>query len=303
MSQYLNSSVEIVAVLISAANGEAKVLTLNQGEELPHGPLDIDNPSLQKSVRQWVYRQTNHPLGYVEQLYTFIDKNYYHLLVGYLGLVKEQEKETLQAASWINWYVYFPWEDHRIQRPEWINQKLVPLLEKWLTKAKNEYELQQRQHRINLCWGINGYEWNEEYVLQRYELLYEANLVPESPYYQEMLSIKYTGKRMMHDYRRILATAVARLRAKIKYRPVVFELMPETFTLLSLQECVEALSGISLHKQNFRRLINKQNLIEPMQGEMLQVNRGRPAQLFKFKENILLEREIMGSKLPQLPNK
>ena len=48
---------------------------------------------------------------------------------------------------------------------------------------------------------------------------------------------------MILDHRRILATGIARLRAKIKYHPVVFELMPETFTLLQLQRCVEALAG------------------------------------------------------------
>ena len=45
------------------------------------------------------------------------------------------------------------------------------------------------------------------------------------------------------DHRRILATGIARLRAKIKYRPVVFELMPPDFTLLQLQRSVEALGG------------------------------------------------------------
>ena len=67
---------------------------------------------------------------------------------------------------------------------------------------------------------------------------------------------------MRHDHRRILATGIARLRAKIKYRPVVFELMPPPFTLLQLQRAVEALAGRLLHKQNFRRLIEQQGLVE-----------------------------------------
>ena len=67
---------------------------------------------------------------------------------------------------------------------------------------------------------------------------------------------------MIADHRRILATGIARLRAKIKYRPVVFELMPPTFTLLQLQRTVEALAGWLVHKQNFRRLIEQQELVE-----------------------------------------
>ena len=51
------------------------------------------------------------------------------------------------------------------------------------------------------------------------------------------------------------AAAIARLRGKLKYRPVVFELMAPAFTLLELQRAVEALAGLRLHKQNFRRLV------------------------------------------------
>ena len=74
--------------------------------------------------------------------------------------------------------------------------------------------------------------------------------------------IPLPGMPMRHDHRRILATGIARLRAKIKYRPVVFELMPPHFTLLQLQRAVEALAGQPLHKQNFRRLIEQQGLVE-----------------------------------------
>ena len=66
---------------------------------------------------------------------------------------------------------------------------------------------------------------------------------------------------MRFDHRRILATAIARLRAKLKYRPVVFELMPAEFTLTELQHTVEAISGRLLHKQNFRRLVEMEALV------------------------------------------
>ena len=70
------------------------------------------------------------------------------------------------------------------------------------------------------------------------------------------------GRPMIGDHRRILATGIARVRAKIKYNPVVFELMPAVFTLLQLQRCVEAIAGLSVHKPNFRRLIEQQQLVE-----------------------------------------
>ncbi len=67
----------------------------------------------------------------------------------------------------------------------------------------------------------------------------------------------------MFDHRRILATALSRLRGKLKYRPVVFELLPPTFTLTTLQRTVESISGRHLHKQNFRRVVENAALVEP----------------------------------------
>jgi hypothetical protein len=68
---------------------------------------------------------------------------------------------------------------------------------------------------------------------------------------------------MASDHRRVLATALGRIRGKLAYRPVVFELLPGEFTLLQLQRVAEALSGTHLHKQNFRRLVMNANLVEP----------------------------------------
>ena len=106
-----------------------------------------------------------------------------------------------------------------------------------------------------------------------------------------------TGVPMAADHRRILATAIGRLRGKIKYRPVVFELMPPAFTLLQLQLTVEALSGVRLHKQNFRRLVEQQGLVEET-GAMTAETGGRPARLVRFRHDVLAERAITGTKLP-----
>ncbi|MDE1937533.1 MAG: NAD regulator, partial [Alphaproteobacteria bacterium] len=104
------------------------------------------------------------------------------------------------------------------------------------------------------------------------------------------------GTGMLFDHRRILATAIARLRGKMKYRPVVFELMPPAFTLLELQRTVEAISGIRLHKQNFRRLVEGQGLVEGT-GKMSALSRGRPAELFRFRREVLRERPSPGVRL------
>ena len=94
--------------------------------------------------------------------------------------------------------------------------------------------------------------------MERYELLYQLELVAEAtidglvrdgewgPRAIEAASRacdEGLGRPMALDHRRILATALGRIRGKLAYRPVVFELVPETFTLLQLQRVVEALSG------------------------------------------------------------
>ena len=132
-------------------------------------------------------------------------------------------------------------------------------------------------------------------ALQRYELLYEAGLASEAK-----LSGRGGGgfgRAMVADHRRILATGIARLRAKIKYNPVVFELMPPAFTLLQLQRCVEAIAGMNLHKPNFRRLIEQQQLVEET-GEVVAETGGRPAKAFRFREAVKEERAVAGTKLP-----
>ena len=103
---------------------------------------------------------------------------------------------------------------------------------------------------------------------------------------------------MQGDHRRILATGIARLRAKIQYHPVVFELMPDAFTLGRLQTAVEALAGQALHKQNFRRLVMQQDLVEPTGGTDTETG-GRPARLYRFRRAILDERTVAGTKLPR----
>ncbi len=281
---------ELIAVIVAVTDGEPRVLTIDEGRALPSGPFELTHRSLQAGMRSWVEQQTHHPLGYVEQLYTFADRD--RTLTGqrvvsisYLGLTREARASGEQGVSWQSWYRYFPWEDHRGGAPA-IEATIAARLRAWADRA-------ERQRRVAITFGHDGRAWNEELILQRYELLWEAGLVPESPQATEPID----GEAMMHDHRRILATGIARLRAKIKYRPVVFELMPPRFTLLQLQRAVEALAGRRLHKQNFRRLIEQQDLVEET-GEITAETRGRPAKLFRFRGDVLAERAVTGSKLP-----
>jgi hypothetical protein len=302
---------DLIAVLVAVTSGDPRVLTIQDQCALPSGPFELAHRSLQAGLRAWVERQTRLPLGYVEQLYTFADRDrggagQHVISISYLGLTREQEASGENEASWRSWYSYFPWEDHRDGDPSMIEAELLPRLESWAGAGRDAGTRQHRRQRVAITFGCDGRAWNEELVLQRYELLYEAGLIPEAARGSPPGTLRSggaagplpgTGQPMILDHRRILATGIARLRAKIKYHPVVFELMPETFTLLQLQRCVEALAGRLVHKQNFRRLIEQQNLVEET-GETTPDTGGRPAKLFRFRREVLNQRAISGTKLP-----
>jgi hypothetical protein len=297
---------ELTAVIVAVTDGQPRVLTIDDGEALPSGPFEASHRSLQAGLRSWVGTQTHHPLGYVEQLYTFADLDRKKeatgrvVSVSYLGLTREVSTARRGNAAWEPWYRFFPWEDFRGSNTILSEGLLTAPLLEWAENADDSATARNRRRRVAINFGLLGQKWNEELVLQRYELLWEACLVAESRAPANILSEPVRsalGEPMQHDHRRILATGIARLRAKIKYRPVVFELMPPSFTLLQLQRTVEALAGRLLHKQNFRRLIDQQDLVEET-GEVTTETGGRPAKLFRFRGEVLAERRVAGTKLP-----
>jgi hypothetical protein len=308
--QSASVTVDLTAVIVAVTDGEPRVLTVGGGgtgvvEGLPSGPLARRHRTLEQGLRAWVEAQTGQSLGYVEQLYTFGDLDRQSagageqarvLSVGYLALVREPRSEAGTPASWRDWYRYFPWEDWRHGRPAMLDE-LEPSLNEWAQSARTVGERQGRRERLAVAFGIGSDRWSEDRVLERYELAYETGLVPEvhRDHPAEPLPgpEEGTGIAMQADHRRILATAIARLRGKIKYRPVVFELMPPTFTLLQLQQAVEALSGMRLHKPNFRRLVEQQGLVEDTGAVTLETG-GRPARLVRFRREALVERPAPG---------
>jgi hypothetical protein len=303
-------SIGLSAAIVSVDKENPSVLVVaHQAMEdaLPFGPFDpATQRTLESGLRKWVGEQTQFEIGYTEQLYTFGDRGR-HLAapdesarvvsVGYLALTQPAEPKA-PDTRWRGWYQYFPWEDWRSERPPVIDGVILPALRKFVKDAGSPAAAERRRDRMRLCFGEGGIAWDEERVLERYELLYEAGLVQEASRDGGGKSVQppELGSPMLFDHRRILATAIARLRGKMKYRPVVFELMAASFTLLELQRTVEAISGRQLHKQNFRRLVAEQGLVEGT-GKFSAPARGRPAELFRFRREVLRERPAPGLRL------
>lgn len=302
------------AVMVAIDGDTPRVLVSRRetGENaLPFGMFDPDrHRTFDLSLRGWVREQTGFELGYVEQLYTFGDKdrempeatlagaptNARVISVGYLALTPEARPAGASfEARWNSWYKYFPWEDHRSGRPALIDGQIVPRLLTWA--AGNE----RRLERARSAFGLDGANWVEERVLDRYELLYEAGLVSECARDAGLPNPDiHLGEAMASDHRRILATAISRLRGKVKYRPVVFELMPERFTLSALQRAVEGIFGLPLHTQNFRRALEKTGFVAGT-GAMETGTGGRPAELYRFCREHAAGMAIGGLSAPRKP--
>jgi hypothetical protein len=309
----------LTAAIVAAEADEPTILVAGDATDgepragLPSGPFDPrEHRTFEMGLRAWVEAQTGLRVGYVEQLYTFGDRGRHTdatdgsphgVSVGYLALTRPSEdKAVLQASGsgFEPWYRFFPWEDWRNQRPAILDDAILPELEEWVQRPLPDEPRRpfSRGERLRLCFATGGGPWDEEKALDRYELLYEAGLVEEARRDGREAALKRAklpslGEVMRFDHRRILATAIARLRAKLKYRPVIFELMAPEFTLTELQHTVEAIAGRHLHKQNFRRLVETAALVEPT-GEMSMTTGGRPAALFRFRRDVLQERPAPG---------
>ena len=89
---------ELIAVVTAITGDEPRVMTVRAGLALPSGPFEFGHRTLQSGLREWIHEQTHHPVGYLEQLYTFADRDRNNdipggrtISIGYLGLVREQE--------------------------------------------------------------------------------------------------------------------------------------------------------------------------------------------------------------------
>jgi hypothetical protein len=309
------------AVVVAVRDGQPVVLTVRphdapgQAAGLPFGPFDPDGDrTFELALRAFVTAQTRFDLGYVEQLYTFGDKGRDApvadlgdgsaggdeaprvISVGYLGLTPQAIDTHAPDSAWADWRRFFPYEDWREGRPPAL-VNLEPTLRQWAATGLN------RASRVRLLFALDGAPWNEERVLERYELLYEAGIAPEAARDRgerpSPATASAAGEPMASDHRRILATAISRLRGKLKYRPVIFEMMPDAFTLSALQRAVEAVAGVALHKQNFRRALERAELVEGL-GRQDQETGGRPAELFRFRRELLGARPVSGLSLPLL---
>lgn len=302
------------AVVMGLREGELAALAVRHDglPGLPFGPFAPEGSrTFELALRAFVAAQTGFDLGYVEQLYTFGDQGRDAPLadvgagaarvvsVGYLALTATAADAARPDASWLRLYKVFPWEDWRQGRPPTLD-RIAEALRPWIDQAPEADARAPRRDRVEALFALGDGRWNEERVLERYELLYEAGLVAEAARDHASAPAAAAGElgvAMLSDHRRILATALGRLRGKLKYRPVIFELTPAEFTLSELQRAVEATAGVPLHKGNFRRMVERTGLVESV-GRLSSATGGRPAELFRASPETRTLRSGTGISLP-----
>lgn len=296
MPRLSEADIELVAVVVAVIDDQPMVrIVPDGGGKLPSARYRLGaGQSLDGSLRAGVLRETGLALGFVEQLQCVAltpsngrtddgEAPQSRLSISYLTLAHAGEHDLSAADGWRSWYAFFPWEDWRRGRPQILRELIEPKLRAWADFETGADEMGlTRLERACMMFGLDGASWDEERVIERYDLLAEAGFLDSN-----------LGQKLSGDQRRTLAVAVGRLRSKLKSRPVVFELMPERFTLFELQRTVEALLGPHLHKQNFRRLVEHMGLVEPTEGIKSHTG-GRPAKLFRFRHSVLLERSQPG---------
>lgn len=323
--------IELTAAVIAVMNDEPVVRTVSDQADrtiAPRLPSTVYEPSaigLEQVLRAGVLAQTGLGIDHVEQLRTFAEFSggaggnlkqragdpaigQGRIAIGYLALAHAQAEAERPGTRWNSFYQYFPWEDWRRGKPTILGEVVEPCLAAWAVAPRKTGDdgALNRHDRVRIAFGLDGGGWDEEKVVERFDLLDDAGLIEESRLESRNAADFQAGGRALgmplaRNHREMLAIAMSWLRAKIKYRPVIFDLMPDEFTLYELQRSVEAILGPHLHKQNFRRLVETMGLVEPT-GELKTHTGGRPAKLFRFRRDVLLERlqpgvRVRGSRL------
>ncbi len=215
--------------------------------------------------------------------------------ISYLGLTREASAAGEPDAGWRNWYRYFPWEDWRDGPPR-VRRAIEPRLGAWARGAGDARSAASASSGSSVAFAC-GARWNEELVLQRYEMLCEAGLVPEAGTAAKAtrsVAGRADGARPS-PHPRDRHCAAAR-QDQIPPGGVRAD-AAEASRCCTCSARSRRWPGVRLHKQNFRRLIEQQGLVEET-GEVSTETGGRPAKLFRFRREVLVERAISGARLP-----
>jgi len=247
------------------ADKELKILMIKRGKHpfkgqwaLPGGFVQIDE-SLEQAAARELKEETNIDNIYMEQLYTWgdvqRDPRMRVISTSYIGLA--DSKSLIIKA------------DDDADDATWFTVK-CKLYEERKVSTPDGYKLEKLYNLI-----LSGEDENVlNAAIRKVKVIEDKNC----KIYQEIVQ----SNEIAFDHAKIIAYAIERLRTKIEYTDIAFNLMPELFTLTELQQVYEVILDTELLKANFRRKTSHM-VIET--NEYTKDAGHRPSKLFRFNTN------------------
>ena len=240
---------------------ELKVLMIKRGDHpfinkwaIPGGFVNIKE-SMEEAAKRELFEETGVENIYLEQLYTWGDVNrdprMRVIYTSYMALV---DKDTLDIKA-----------GDDVADAKWFSVK-TEILKEVKTNTDNGYM----------------YEKYIKLALECHEIVLNGEVIERKLYENKKLSISYDvveSEGIAFDHAKIIISALTRMKNKVEYTDIAFNLMPEMFTLSELQKVYSILLGKELLAAQFRRKINNM-VIET--NETTKGGGQRPAKLFKF---------------------
>jgi len=216
---------------------------------LPGGFVEMD-----EDIEAAAYRELEEETGvtdvYMEQLFTYgkvgRDKRMRVISISHMALIPQESIKPIAGddAEDVAWFT--------------VEKKKV---------SDKKHQIIIRNEELNLCY---------EYTV---DIVYKKNGVVSVPITDIHASDENRG--IAFDHIEMINAGIDRLRNKVEYVPVAFNLVPEKFTLNEIQKVYEVILGKKLVKQNFRKWVDK--FVEELNEKQEEVGH-RPATLYRYKE-------------------
>lgn len=220
---------------------------------LPGGFVNIDE-DLEMAAYRELEEETNINNVYMEQLYTFgkvgRDKRTRVISISYMALVPNENVRPIAGddAEEVAWFS--------------VSKELIEVkcdLIKYKLIISNEELGLRYEYNVDVTFKKNG-------------------VVPIAT---SNIYANDENRKIAFDHIEMINMGIDRLRNKIEYTPIAFNLVPEKFTLNDIQQVYEVILGKKLVKQNFRKWVDK--FVEELNEKQEEVGH-RPATLFKYKK-------------------
>ncbi|MCE0745119.1 hypothetical protein LWC05_14680 [Acetobacter sicerae] len=192
------------------------------------------------------------------------------------------------GRGWSSCYDFLPWEDQRNHHGVTLKNRLGEFLLTQVTPPTTSEQVGARK-KVCVLFALEGSRWRPELASERCGALIESGYLPGDGQV-DMMTLADSR------FYRWLAQGLGHLRKPLRSLSMPVELMPERFTIPQFQASMEGVLGETLDKQAFRRSVSNCGLIEEAGGVSDEIF-GRPARLFRFKNDVTVARNAQGMSL------